>query len=63
MQDFNQTWTDDALYTKYGLDEAEIDLIETIIKPIEDAMRFFPSRVAVNPRVCILDHTSNIEDF
>ena len=35
MQDFTQTWTDDALYAKYDLDEAEIDFIETLIKPIE----------------------------
>ncbi len=32
--DFSQEWTDEKLYTKYGLTQAEIDLIESSIKPM-----------------------------
>ena len=35
MQDFTRSWTDEDLYAKYGLTEAEIALIESMIKPIE----------------------------
>ena len=35
MQDFTQPWTDAQLYQKYGLTDAEISIIETMIKPIE----------------------------
>ena len=34
MQDFTRSWTDEDLYAKYGLTEAEIALIESMIKPI-----------------------------
>lgn len=32
--DFSQEWTDEKLYTKYGLTQSEIDLIESSIKPM-----------------------------
>ncbi len=32
--DFSQEWTDEKLYTKYGLTQAEINLIESSIKPM-----------------------------
>lgn len=32
--DFSQKWTDEKLYTKYGLTQAEITLIESSIKPM-----------------------------
>lgn len=35
MQDFNEEWTDEKLYAKYGLDESEIAFIESMIKPME----------------------------
>jgi len=35
MQDFSIKWTDEALYSKYGLTEEEIEFIETMIKPME----------------------------
>ena len=35
MQDFNEEWTDEKLYAKYGLDETEIAFIESMIKPME----------------------------
>lgn len=34
-QDFSRPWQDQDLYTKYGLSEDEISLIESLIKPIE----------------------------
>ena len=34
-QDFSKTWDDKELYVKYGLDESEIDFIESMIKPME----------------------------
>lgn len=33
--DFSQKWTDEELYKKYNLTEAEIDYIESMIKPME----------------------------
>lgn len=33
MQDFNEVWTDEKLYKKYGLTEEEIAFIEKTIKP------------------------------
>ncbi|MCP2039958.1 site-specific DNA-methyltransferase (adenine-specific) [Neisseria sp. HSC-16F19] len=33
MQDFSQSWTDKALYEKYGLTKAEIAYIERMVKP------------------------------
>lgn len=35
IQDFNESWTDEKLYKKYGLTQEEIDFIETMIKPME----------------------------
>ena len=31
MQDFRKKWTDDELYRKYGLEQEEIEFIETMI--------------------------------
>jgi len=33
LQDFSKPWTDEKLYTKYGLDEKEIAFIESTIRP------------------------------
>ncbi len=35
IQDFNEAWTDEKLYKKYGLTQEEIDFIESMIKPME----------------------------
>ena len=35
LQDFNEEWTDEKLYKKYGLEPKEIEFIESMIKPIE----------------------------
>ena len=35
IQDFNEPWTDEKLYTKYGLTEEEIEYIESMIRPME----------------------------
>lgn len=35
MQDFDKTWTDEMLYTKYGLTQDEIAYIESMIKPMD----------------------------
>ncbi|HEU0195992.1 MAG TPA: Eco57I restriction-modification methylase domain-containing protein [Nevskiaceae bacterium] len=35
VQDFSQTWTDDKLYTKYGLTGGEISYIEKLIRPMD----------------------------
>ena len=35
LQDFSHPWTDEMLYEKYGLDEAEITFIESMIRPME----------------------------
>jgi site-specific DNA-methyltransferase (adenine-specific) len=35
MQDFNEEWTDEKLYKKYGLTQEEIDFIESMIRPME----------------------------
>lgn len=35
LQDFNEEWTDEKLYKKYGLNEEEIAFIESMIKPME----------------------------
>ena len=35
MQDFNEPWTDEKLYAKYGLTEDEIAFIESMIRPME----------------------------
>ena len=34
MQNWNQKWTDSALYDKYGLTKNEIEYIESVIKPM-----------------------------
>lgn len=35
MQDFSKSWTDEELYTKYGLTDDEIEFIESMIKPMD----------------------------
>ena len=35
VQDFNVTWSDEELYSKYKLTEEEIGFIETMIKPMD----------------------------
>ena len=35
LQNFNEVWSDDKLYKKYGLTREEIDFIESMIKPME----------------------------
>ena len=35
IQDFTEEWTDTKLYTKYGLTEHEITLIDSMIKSME----------------------------
>lgn len=35
MQDFNEEWTDEKLYKKYGLSQEEIEFIESMIRPME----------------------------
>lgn len=35
VQDFSKSWTDEKLYAKYGLTEAEQKFIESLIKPME----------------------------
>lgn len=35
LQDFSHPWTDAMLYEKYGLNQSEIDFIESMIRPME----------------------------
>ena len=35
IQDFTESWTDEKLYTKYGLTTEEIDFIESMIRPMD----------------------------
>jgi len=35
MQDFNEVWTDEKLYKKYGITSEEQKFIESMIKPME----------------------------
>jgi len=35
IQDFNVQWTDEKLYSKYGLTQDEIDFIESMIRPMD----------------------------
>ncbi|MBU1097063.1 MAG: Eco57I restriction-modification methylase domain-containing protein [Bacteroidetes bacterium] len=35
IQDFNQPWTDEKLYKKYGITKEEIAFIESMIRPME----------------------------
>jgi len=34
-QDWTRTWTDEALYEKYGITDSEINFIERIVRPME----------------------------
>ena len=34
IQDFNQEWTDDKLFEKYGITEKEVEFIDTLIRPM-----------------------------
>lgn len=36
MQDFSRPWTDEQLYTKYGLSKDEINFIESMIRPMDN---------------------------
>jgi len=35
IQDFSESWTDEKLYKKYGLNEVEIAFIDSMIRPME----------------------------
>lgn len=35
VQDWSKSWTDDELYKKYGIDDKEIDFINSMIRPID----------------------------
>lgn len=35
VQDFNERWTDEKLYKKYGLSKDEIAFIDSMIRPME----------------------------
>lgn len=35
IQDFNEDWTDEKLFAKYGITESEIEFIDTLIRPME----------------------------
>ena len=35
IQDFSEKWTDEKLYTKYGLEQTEIDYINSVIRPMK----------------------------
>ena len=35
LQDFNENWTDEKLYKKYGLTKDEIAFIESMVRPME----------------------------
>lgn len=34
-QDWSRNWTDDDLYTKYGLTDAEIAFVEKVVRPMD----------------------------
>ncbi len=36
QQSWDRTWTDEELYTKYGLTDEEIAFIESVVRPMED---------------------------
>lgn len=36
QQSWDRTWTDEELYSKYGLTDEEIAFIESIVRPMED---------------------------
>jgi site-specific DNA-methyltransferase (adenine-specific) len=35
IQDYNEEWTDEKLFKKYGLNEEEIEFIDSMIRPME----------------------------
>ena len=35
IQNFDESWTDEKLYKKYGLNQEEIEFIESMIRPME----------------------------
>jgi len=35
VQDFNESWSDQKLYKKYGLNKDEIAFIESMVRPME----------------------------
>lgn len=35
VQDFETDWSDEKLYQKYGIDEKEIEFIDSMIRPME----------------------------
>src|SRR5690606_12081876 len=35
IQNFDEEWTDEKLYTKYGLTEEEIEFIDSMVRPME----------------------------
>jgi site-specific DNA-methyltransferase (adenine-specific) len=35
QQDWNQDWTDHALYEKYGVTKEEIAFIDSMVRPLE----------------------------
>lgn len=35
IQDFNEEWTDEKLFAKYGITKSEIEFIDTLIRPME----------------------------
>jgi site-specific DNA-methyltransferase (adenine-specific) len=37
IQNFNESWSDEKLYKKYGLTKDEIAFIESMIRPMEPA--------------------------
>lgn len=39
LQDYAEPWTDAKLYAKYGLTEAEIRFVESIVRPMDDGGR------------------------
>ena len=49
IQDFSKPWSDAELYKKYGLSSAEIDCIESMIKPMDGQERLFESDDLIDP--------------
>lgn len=35
VQDFETAWSDEVLYKKYGIDEKEIEFIDSMIRPMK----------------------------
>jgi len=35
VQDFNEEWTDEKLFTKYDITDSEIEFIDTLIRPMD----------------------------